>query len=392
MTLSQEVRSPAPFTGRSRWDAIVVGCGVMGASISYNLAAKGLKVLNVERFGVNNRSGSSHGKTRIIRLAYYEDPRYVPLLRRAFGAWREVESKSGKRLLLMTGGLMIGREDGALVKGVLKSARSHGLPHEVLSAREVESRFDAFALDDGYMAIHEQNSGVLFAEDSVRAYVGLGSEAGCEYRFSEKVEGWKTGAESIEVETPLGRQSAYRLILCAGAWNGGLLKGSIPLQCERQVPFWFSSEGEERFSSAKMPIFIMEEEGSYFYGVPEVGHGVKVARTHGGELGDPDKMNREVTSDDRGPVVDFVGRRMRGLGPIVGSTTCLYTNTPDLNFAIGPHPEEPRVTIVSACSGHGFKFASVIGEVVADLATDKKVDYDLAFVSPARFWGKKSRG
>jgi sarcosine oxidase len=392
LTLSQEVRSPAPFTGRSRWDAIVVGCGVMGASVSYNLAAKGLRVLNIERFGVNHQNGSSHGKTRIIRLAYYEDPRYVPLLRRAFDAWREIETKSGKRLLLMTGGLMIGGEDGALVKGVLRSARTHGLPHEVLTASETESRFDAFTLEDGCMAVYEQSAGVLFAEDSVRAFVGLGSEAGCEFRFSERVEGWKSGAEAIELETPLGRQSASKLILCAGAWNGGLLKGSIPLQCERQVPFWFSSEGKERFSSGRMPIFIMEEgKDSYFYGIPEVGHGVKVARTHGGEFGDPDKMNREVTDDDRAPVVDFASRRMRGLGPMVGSTTCLYTNTPDFNFAIGPHPEEPRVTIVSACSGHGFKFASVIGEVVANLATGQKVDYDLAFVSPSRLWAKKGR-
>jgi len=390
MSISQEIRAPAPFTGRSRWDAIVVGCGVMGASVSYNLARKGLRVLNIERFGVNHANGSSHGKTRIIRLAYYEDPRYVPLLRRAFDSWREIQSKSGKKLLLLTGGLMIGRRDGSLVSGVLKSASAHGLPHEVLEAREAEERFEAFALGEEFTAVYEQSAGILFAEDCVRALVGLGSEAGCEYRFSEEVRGWKSGAESIEVETPLGRQSASKLILCAGAWNGGLLRGSLPLTCERQVPLWFSSGGDERFTPPKMPVFIMEEDrGSFYYGIPEVGHGVKVARTHGGEVGEPDKVRREVTEEDRAPVTSFVSRRIRGLGSVIASSTCLYTNTPDLNFVLGEDPEDPRVTIVSACSGHGFKFASVVGEMAASLATGEGVGYDLSFLSPARFWTRR---
>ncbi|HKT22880.1 MAG TPA: N-methyl-L-tryptophan oxidase [Nitrososphaerales archaeon] len=390
MTLSQEVGPPAPFTGRSRWDAIVVGCGVMGASVTYNLASKGLKVLNVEKFGVNHENGSSHGKTRIIRLAYYEDPRYVPLLRRAFDLWRELESKAGKRLLLMTGGLMIGHEDGALVRGALKSARAHSLPHEVLSGSEAGERFEAFSLTDEFSAVYEQNAGVLFAEDSVRAFVGLGSEAGAEFRFSEEVSGWKSRAESVEVETPLGRQTASRLIFCAGAWTNGLLGGSLPLQCERQVPLWFSSRGEDRFTATKMPIFMMEEgAGSYYYGIPEVGHGVKVARTHGGEVGDPDKVRREVTERDVAPVSDFISRRLRGLdSQPMASTTCLYTNTPDLNFVVGQLPGEKRVTVVSACSGHGFKFASVMGEVAADVATGEKVEFDISFLSPERFKAK----
>ena len=359
----------------------------MGASVSYNLARKGLRVLNIEKFGVNNDHGSSHGKTRIIRLAYYEDPRYVPLLRRAFDSWKEVESKSGKKLLLMTGGLMIGHADGALVKGVLKSAETHGLSHEVLSAAEAGRRFEAFSIPDEFEAVYEQSAGVLFAEECVRAFVGLGSEAGCEFRFSEEVRGWKSGAESVEVETHLGRQTASRLILCAGAWNTRLFGGSIPLRCERQVPFWFPSGGKERFMPPKMPVFIMEEgKDSYYYGIPEVGHGVKVARTHGGEIGDPDKVRREVSEEDIAPVRDFVSKRMSGLDSRpTSSSTCLYTNAPDLNFVVGQHPAEPRVTILSACSGHGFKFASVMGEVVANMTAGEKVGYDVSFMSPQRF-------
>jgi sarcosine oxidase len=373
--------------GTKKWDAIVVGCGIMGASVSYNLAARGLRVLNIERFGVNNRLGSSHGKTRIIRLAYYEDPRYVPLLRRAFQSWGEAQAKSGKRLLQITGGLMIGRESGELVQGVLKSAKIHGLPHEVLVAAKAAERFPAFTLDEGYTAVFEPNAGVLFAEECVRAFVGLGSEAGCEFRFSEQVSGWRGGPEGIEVRTSNGTQMASKIVFCAGAWNGQLLRGLVPLQCERQVPLWFSSRGQDIFSPPKMPVFVMEEEkGIFYYGTPDVGHGVKVARTHGGEVTEPDGVRREVTESDVVPVREFISRRMGKLdGSPIASTTCIYSNTPDLNFAVGLHPSDSRIVVMSACSGHGFKFASVMGEIGADLATDRRPAFDVSFLSLGRF-------
>jgi sarcosine oxidase len=359
----------------------------MGAAASYNLARRGLRVLNIERFGVNHEFGSSHGRTRIIRLAYYEDPRYVPLLRRAFESWRELEAKAGRKLLRMTGGLMIGREGGELVTGVLRSAKAQGIPHQVLSPSEAEGRFGAFTLGKEFEAVYEETAGVLSAEDCVRAFVGLGSEAGCEFRFSEKVDRWRSTAEGVEVETSAGTQSASKLVLCAGPWSGGLLGGLIPLRVERQVPFWFSSNGKEAFAPPKMPVFIMEEGGGVlYYGVPDVGHGVKVARTHGGEYSDPDRVRRDVTQEDIEPVRGFISRRLKGLdGEPIASTTCLYTNTPDLNFAVGAHPSDKKVVIVSACSGHGFKFASVLGEVAADLATGGSSPYDIAFLSPARF-------
>lgn len=355
--------------------------------MSYNLAKRGLRVLTIERFGVNNEFGSSHGRTRIIRLAYYEDPRYVPMLRRAFESWKEVESKSGKRLLQMTGGLMIGRPDGELVKGVLRSARAHNISHRLLSSSEAEAKFEAFMLGEELSAVYEESAGILFAEDCVRAFVGLGSEAGCEFRFSERVEGWRAGTEGVEVETSTGTQTADRLVLCAGAWNGQLLHGLLPLQCERQVPLWFSSSGQKSLAPPNMPVFIFEEgKDVFYYGVPDVGHGVKVARTHGGEVGDPDRVRREVNDEDVMPVRKFISRRLRNLdGPLIASTTCIYSNTPDLNFAVGQHPDDPRITVVSACSGHGFKFASVLGEVAADLAIEGKTAYDLAFLRPGRF-------
>ena len=369
----------------------MIGCGVMGASATYNLAKRGLRVLNLERFGVNHKFGSSYGRTRIIRLAYYEDPRYVPLLRRAYESWREVESKAGKKLLQVTGGLMIGREDGELVPGVLKSARTHGLPYEVLSASDAEKRFEAFTLDQEYTVVYERDSGILFAEGCVRAFVGLGSEAGGEFRFSEEVRNWRGGADGIEVETANGKQIADRLVVCGGAWNAKLLQGLLPLQTERQVQLWFSSGGRGQFSPPKMPVFIMEEKkGTMFYGIPEVGHGVKVARTHGGDLGDPDSLSREVTEKDIAPVREFVSRRLAKLdGPPVSSAACLNSNTPDMNFAVGFHPADPRVVVMSACSGHGFKFASVLGEAAADLVTEGRTALGVSFLDPARFKKKK---
>lgn len=359
----------------------------MGAAASYNLAKRGLRVLNIERFGVNHEFGSSHGRTRIIRLAYYEDPRYVPLLRRAYDSWRELESKSGRKLLRVTGGLMIGKPDGELVKGVVRSAAAHGIDHERLTASEVEKRFEAFTLGEEYCAVYEETAGVLSAEECVRGFVGVGSEAGCEYRFSEQVQKWKSTVEGVEVETSAGTQTAAKLIFCAGPWNGALLPGLLPLQVERQVPLWFSSGGKDRYSPSKMPVFVMEEGADqFYYGLPDVGHGVKVARTHGGEFSDPEKVRREVSEEDIAPVRGFISRRLKGLeGAPIASTTCLYTNTPDLNFAVGLHPADRKVVVVSACSGHGFKFASVLGEVAADLTTSGATSYDLEFLDPARF-------
>ena len=373
--------------GATRADVLVVGCGAMGSAVSYNLARRGSRVITLEKFGLNHSFGSSHGQTRIIRLAYYEDPRYVPLLRRAFESWAEAERRSGTELLMMTGGLMIGPPEGELVAGVLESARVHSIPHRNLTAKEAEDEYNAFSIDEDFVAVHEEHAGVLFPERCIEAFVGLASKEGCDFRFKESLKSWKSGSAGIEVETDRNQYTADRLVLCAGAWNGGLLHGMIPLQCERQVPFWFDSKRQERFSPEKMPVFIMEEEpGVFFYGIPEFGKGVKVARTHGGEACEADTIRREVGEEDSVPVERFVAKRLKNLAlPAVESTTCLYTNTPDLNFAVGVHPKDPRVTVVSACSGHGFKFASVIGEVAADLSLTGETPLDVAFLGLQRF-------
>ncbi len=373
------------------FDAIVVGCGAMGSSVSYNLASRGMKVLTLERFGLNHEFGSSHGRTRIIRLAYYEDERYVPILRRAFESWRELQSRSGRSLLRMTGGLMIGEPEGTLVSGVLRSARKHGLPHRVMSGREAEEVHPALSLDEGLAVVREESAGVLFPEACIESAFELAEGAGCEFHFSEPLGAWESLPEGLEVRTKDSRYLADRLVFCSGAWTQKLLGGTLPLQCERQTPFWFSSQGQTCFTPEQLPIFILEEgRGRFFYGIPDVGHGVKAAESHHGRLVEPEDVDRTVTERDFAPVKDFIARRLPRLGRVpIASTSCLYTNTPDMNFIVGSLPGDARVLIVSACSGHGFKFASVMGELVADIATGTRPQYDLSFLSPERFVSRR---
>jgi sarcosine oxidase len=369
------------------FDAIVVGAGAMGTAVSYNLSLHGMKVLTLERFGLNHGFGSSHGKTRIIRLAYFEDERYVPMLKRAFEAWRELEEKSGRRLLRQTGGLMIGRPEGVLVAGVLRSARKHGLPHRVLSARDAMGEFEALVMDEGVEAVHEANAGVLFPEECISAAATLGAEEGAELHDFERVARWKRAGGGYEVESDKGIYHADRLVMCAGPWTSQLIGPLIPLSCERQVPLWFPSLGEGCFQAGRLPVFVMEESPTaYFYGIPDFGDGVKVAVHHRGKTVAPDRVDREVTEEDIAPVSSFIERRLPGLHRVpCDASTCVYTNTPDMNFVIGPHPAEEKVMIVSACSGHGFKFASVLGEAVADLVTRGRTEYDLSFLGVDRF-------
>jgi sarcosine oxidase len=359
----------------------------MGSSASYNLARRGLKVLTLERFGLNHDRGSSHGRTRIIRLAYFEDPRYVPLLRRAFVAWDQLEKDSGASIIRRTGGLMIGREEGDLVRGVVRSAKEHSLPHRLLGARETMEVFGALRIDDGFVSVHEENAGILFPDNCIAAYAKLAEEAGGSLHLFEQVTGWKRTSEGLEVATGKERYSTDKLVFAAGAWTGKLLQGLLPLTCERQVQFWFRAPEEGSFSAGNAPIFIMEEDGSsYYYGIPDLGHGAKVAKSHGGVTADPDGEDRQVTESDLGPVRDFMARRLPSVDrrPIEAAT-CLYTNTPDENFVIDFHPDDEDVLVLSACSGHGFKFSSVVGELAADLLTRGRSEFDISFFRMGRF-------
>jgi len=352
-------------------DVIVVGLGAMGSAAMYHLAQRGVRVAGFDRFVPPHAFGSTHGLTRIIRESYYEHPRYVPLVQRAYELWADLERRSARRLFHQTGGLMIGRKNGVLVSGALRSAREHGLEHEELTAAEVHSRFPGFVLPNDMVAFYEPRAGILDPEGCVDAHLQLAVAAGAELHVEEPVETWSAFGDRIRVATAKGEYDAARLALCAGAWNPTLIDDdSVSLRVERQVMHWFTPAREaELFSPRRCPIAMIEyAPDRIFYFVPDGGDGIKAAIHHEGELTDPDRVRRDVGNDEVDRVTELLETYLPcAAGERRRSATCLYTNTPDGHFLVAPHARHADVLVVSACSGHGFKFASAIGEAVADL-------------------------
>ncbi|HEV2126036.1 MAG TPA: N-methyl-L-tryptophan oxidase [Chloroflexota bacterium] len=352
---------------------IVAGLGGMGSAAAYHLARRGWRVLGLEAFTLGHTLGSSHGESRIIRLSYFEHPDYVPLLRRAYELWDQLQREAGTELLRLTGGLYVGAEDSSLVAGSLRSAQEHRLAHEVLDASEIRRRFPVMRPQESDVALYEPLAGVVFPERCIEAHLRLAARAGADLRFEQPVRDWSVTRDGVEVVTNKARFQASRLVLTAGAWLGKVFgEVLLPLRVERNVVFWLEPrETPQLFASERFPIFIWDtgESGSY-YGVPHLEwQGVKVARHHSGQYGDPDDIEREVSAQDEATVRQFVSPRIPALdGPVAKSMVCLYTNTPDEHFVVDVHSEHPSVIYAGGFSGHGFKFASVIGEVLADLA------------------------
>ncbi|MEW6298487.1 MAG: N-methyl-L-tryptophan oxidase [Thermodesulfobacteriota bacterium] len=361
-------------------DVVVAGLGAMGSAIAFHLTRRNVRVVGLDRFTPPHARGSSHGESRIIRQAYFEHPAYVPLVLRAYELWRELEGSAAGPLLRITGGVVIGPRDGDLVRGALRSARQHNLIHEVLSAAEVRARFPAFDPAGGVVGVYEPRAGVLFPEACVRAHLAAARRRGAVLRSNEPLIRWRPSGDGVEVRTPTATYSAAGLVLCVGPWLPGLLP-SLPLQVERQVFFVFRPlHSAPLFSPERCPVSIWElPSGHSVYGIPDLGRGVKVGRHHGGEVTTAETVRRRVEPDEV--------RHMRALlaqylpaanGDLLDAAVCLYTNTPDTHFVLDRHPACPAVWLVSPCSGHGFEFASVIGEVTADLFTTGATPYDLS--------------
>jgi sarcosine oxidase len=352
-------------------DVIVVGLGAMGSASLHHLAERGIRVVGLDRFAPPHALGSTHGLSRIIREAYYEHPRYVPLVQRAYELWAELERRAARRLFHQTGGLMIGDVAGVLVAGALRSAREHGLSHELLGAAEVHARFPGFVLPNEMSGFLEPRAGFLDPEGCIESYLGLAIAAGAEVRTNERVLEWSVTGGRVRVVTGLDEYDAGRLALCAGAWNPALIDDdSVTLRVERQVMNWFTPARQaELFAPERCPVAMIEYASDrIFYFVPDSGDGVKAAIHHEGEITKPEAVRCEVRDDDIAPAARLLSRFLpAAAGPHRGSATCLYTNTSDGHFLITSHARHDEVLLVSACSGHGFKFASAIGEAVADL-------------------------
>jgi sarcosine oxidase len=356
------------------WDLAVVGLGAMGSATLWRAASRGLRAVGVDRFAPPHDRGSTHGGSRIIRTAYFEDPAYLPLLREAFPLWRELERESGANLLTMTDAAMIGPRDSALIRGSLRTAQVHGLPHELLDAERARRRFPQFALGDGDVVFHEEGGGVLRPEACVRAALDVAKRRGAEVRIGTRVESIEPHAESALVHVEGGAVvEARRVVVCAGAWTSRLLPAlPVALRVERQVTAWFAPRDPALHAPERCPVFIRELSGDHLvYGVPAIdGEGVKLAVHHEGAPADPDGVAREITAADLAPLREHALHCMHGLEPEpLRAVTCLYTNTPDEHFVVDTLPATPQITVVSACSGHGFKFAAIIGDVAVDLAT-----------------------
>jgi sarcosine oxidase len=375
--------------GDNSYDVIVVGVGGMGSATAFELARRGRRVLGLEQFALGHDQGSSHGHTRIIRKAYYEHPDYVPLVLRAYERWRDLEQRTGRTLLTECPCLSIGRPDGELIAGVRQSAERHGLPVEHLDAVAMRRRFPAFQFDDEYVGILEPSAGYLYVDDCVRAYVAEARRLGATIRDCEPVVSWQAEGNGVVVETAAGRYTADRLIVTAGPWARQVLADlGAPLTVMRQVVFWFGTRDDVAFQRDRFPIYIADTPEGAFYGLPALNaDGLKTARHYGApELRDPSEIERNVSADDEETVRRFLRSHLPAAdGPVRKASVCIYTLTPDRHFLIDVHPAYPQVTFAAGFSGHGFKFASVVGEILADLAENGRTDWPIEMFRLARW-------
>ena len=357
---------------------VVVGVGGMGSSALYHLARRGQRALGLERFDVLHELGSSHGYTRIIRLAYFEHSDYVPLLRRAYELWRQLETEAGEQLLHLTGIIEGGDR---ILEGVLRSCADHDLPHEVLAGDDVAARFPAFRLPGEMRVVHQADGGFVVPERCIVAHVEGALAHGAELGARERVLEWDASGGGVRVRTDRRTVHAERLVLTAGAWSDGVARlpaGSV--RAIRQVLAWFQPTRPELFTPERMPVFNLILDGDHFYGFPAYGiPGVKLGRyERDGESGDPDGISREPRLDDEVRLRELAGRYLpEGAGPTVALKTCLFELSPDEHFIVDRHPESENVVVGAGFSGHGFKFCSVIGEILADLAIDGSTRHDI---------------
>jgi sarcosine oxidase len=371
------------------YDVLIVGLGAMGSAAAYHLAGRGLRVIGLDRFRPPHIFGSSHGRTRIIREAYFEHPSYVPLLQRAYELWAELEKKSGKKLLLQTGGLMLGPPHGVLVTGARRSAEEHRLPHEMLSSAQIRKRFPAFAASDDVTGVWEPRAGILFPELAIETHLELAEGRGAHFRFNNPVISWEAHPAGIHVHAEFEDFIARQLVLSPGAWMNYLSPPlSLPLSVERQGLFWFEPVGNSAaFQPDRCPIFIWEYGlHQFFYGFPDLGDGIKIGIHHQGQPTEPMLLDRVVNPLETKAAHDLLRRFLpQAAGALKSTAVCMYTNTPDEHFILDRHPAHPQVIIASPCSGHGFKFSPVIGEIIANMITGKPTSFDLGLFKVNRF-------
>lgn len=375
---------------RHDFDVIVVGVGTMGSACCAELAKRDVAVLGLERFDIPNAMGAHGGHSRMFRLAYYEHPDYVPLLQRSLEKWRGLNERSGQAVFTPTGGLYAGAPDGELVPGSIRAAEQNGLSYTHLDRAEIARRFPQFRLPDHFTAIFEPDAGFIDPQLSVNTCASEAIEAGAELRGREPIVAWESGSTGVRVHTARRTYSADTLVMTGGAWTGKLVEDlGVRLTVTRQILGWVSPADPSAFALDRFPCWAVEHtDGHIYYGFPMTTQrpGLKIARHWQASETDPDTINRDPMPGDedelRVPLREIIPL---GDGPLLSQTVCMYTNTPDSHFIIDRHPKQQRVIIACGFSGHGFKFAPIIGEALADLAANGATDLPIGFLALSRF-------
>ena len=355
------------------FDVIVIGLGATGGAALYHLARSGQRVLGIDQFAPPHTRGSSHGHTRIYRQAYYEASVYVPLALRALELWHDLERESGLALFANTGVLTIGAEDSEIVTGALQSAKQHGIAHDMLSHDETVRRFPAFRPPADAVGLFEPTGGVLFADLCVATHLKLAARAGAHVRTNEAVTHMNhDNPDRVVVTTSARSYYARRVIVAAGAWAPQLLGLQQAFRVTRESVHWFQSRSQA-VSAERCPVsMIAMDDGRMLYTIPDFGDGFKAGLHHTGVVGSPDETNLDIDQHELAGVRQSLMRHVPdGAGEVLTSAHCYYTSTADFNFAMGPMPHAEKIILAAACSGHGFKFASALGEALAQMATER---------------------
>jgi sarcosine oxidase len=373
------------------YDVIVVGLGGMGSSAARHLASRGVRVLGLEKFGPAHSRGASHGGSRITRQSYFESPDYVPLLLRSYDLFDQLARDSGREVIRLTGGVMVGRPESRTVAGSRASAERWGLEHEMLDAAELRRRFPTLDPGPEEVALYEAKAGFVRPEATVAANLELAAARGADLRFHEPMTGWQPTAGGVRVSTAGGTYESGHLIVTPGPWAPELLADlDVPFRIERLVQYWFQPRGGiGPFLPSRHPIYIWEDEtGGQIYGFPAIDGpdgGAKIAFFRRGSPTSPDTLDTAVHEDEIAEMADYCGRRLPDLpGKFLRGEPCMYSTTPDEHFVIAPHPAHENVTVACGFSGHGFKFVPVVGEILADLATTGATGHPITLFDPRR--------
>ncbi|MEO2033228.1 MAG: N-methyl-L-tryptophan oxidase [Planctomycetaceae bacterium] len=370
------------------YDCVVIGLGGMGSSALYHLAKRGFRVCGLEQFGPVHDRGSSHGEFRIFRKAYFEHPNYVPLLQTAEQLWRQLEAETGTSLYHRIGTVLTGPAEGDAVAGTLAAARQHGLPVQEFHPADAARRWPMLRFSEKHKVILDADAGILAVEACVGEHLNRARELGAETCFFEPVNEWEVRSDAVKVSTDKGVRTAQAVVVAGGSWSQHLFGNRLPqLQVLQKLQQWHQVEPAYRPGLSDLPAFYFETAQGAFYGMPIGGDEVKLARhSQGALVSDPCHPGKAAFAEEGGPCEQFSRDHLRGvIAEPVRSSTCLYTVSPDGHFLVDHDAESSRVVFAAGFSGHGFKFASVMGEVLADLATVGRTEHAIDFLSARRF-------